>query len=167
MDLPADRGVRPDLLQGVSSLILRRNAATHLVRRARGGSLLEAAQFLGIKAGEHGVGFGTKLGKWARAQDNLHSFDIALDAIAADLEASPRIDYQHRRQCPADWTLPPAIWNHMVAQLQQQPGNRAIIDDWKRLAVSAYIWARASGSTTADSPAPGSDRRMITPTTAS
>ncbi|MEV8099671.1 hypothetical protein [Kitasatospora sp. NPDC085879] len=139
---------------GVSSLILRRNAATHLVRRARGGSLLEAAQFLGIKAGEHGVGFGTKLGKWARTQDNLHAFDIALDAIVADLEASPRIDYQHRRQCLADWTLPPAIWNHMVAQLQLWPGNRAIIDDRKRLAVSAYIWARVTQGEYFFSPCP-------------
>ncbi|MGA5704554.1 TniQ family protein [Peterkaempfera bronchialis] len=139
---------------GISSLILRRNAATHLVRRARGGSLHEAARFLGIKAGEHGIGFGTKLGRWTRAQDNLHAFELALDAIAADLEASPRIDYLHRRQCLADWTLTPAIWNHMIAQLQQWPGNRAITDDRKRLAVSAYIWARITQGEYFFSPCP-------------
>ncbi|MFE2729338.1 TniQ family protein [Kitasatospora sp. NPDC059327] len=139
---------------GVSSLILRRNAATHLVRRARGGSLHDAAQFLGIKVGEHGVGFGTKLGKWARAQDNLHAFELALDAIAANLEASPRIDYQRRRHCLARWTLTPATWNHMVAQLQKQPGNRAITDDRKRLAVSAYIWARVTQGEYFFSPCP-------------
>nr|WP_234326195.1 helix-turn-helix domain-containing protein [Streptomyces sp. NRRL S-495] len=137
-----------------SGLILRRNAATHLVQRARGGSLHEAAQFLGIKVGEHGVGFGTKLGKWARAQDNLHAFGTALDAIAADLEASPRTDYQHRRRSLTNWTLPPATWDRTLAQLRRWPGNRLITDDRKRLAVSAYIWARVTQGEYFFSPCP-------------
>jgi hypothetical protein len=79
---------------------------------------------------------------------------MAIDAIAADLESSPRIDYQRRRQALATWTLPPAAWTHMVDQLDIQPGNRAIVDDRKRLAVSAYIWAHVTQSEHHHSPCP-------------
>ncbi|MEU2074482.1 hypothetical protein [Streptomyces sp. NPDC013489] len=62
-----------------------------------------------------------------------------VDAIATDLEAAPRIDYRHRRQALFDWTLPADHWHDMLTRLTIPPGNRAITDDRKRLAVTAYI----------------------------
>ncbi|MET9618129.1 TniQ family protein [Kitasatospora indigofera] len=140
---------------GASQRLLRRTAATYLVRRARGGSLVEAARYLGIRIGPQGaIGFGGVIGRWIRAQDNLHAFEFAVDAIAAELEAAPKIDYQHRRRCLADWALPPSAWHRLVSQLQEQPGSRAITDDRKRLAVSAYLWAQATQGEYYFSPCP-------------
>ena len=51
-----------------SHKLLRRCAATHLVRRARGGSLNEAAQLLGITANAP-IGFGTQLNNRLRSGD--------------------------------------------------------------------------------------------------
>ncbi|MGW6917352.1 TniQ family protein [Kitasatospora sp. NPDC054939] len=140
---------------GASNRLLRRTAATYLVRRARGGSLVDAARFLGIRVGPQGaIGFGRDIGRWIRAQDNLHAFEFAVDAIAAELEATPEIDYERRRQCLAEWTLPRSAWHRMVSQLQEQPGSRAITNDRKRLAVSAYIWAQVTHGEYYFSPCP-------------
>ncbi len=81
-----------------------------------------------------------------------------VDAIATDLEASPRIEYQHSRQCLAGWTLTPAIWNHMVAQLQEWPGNQAITDDRKRRTVPALPLGPASPRTGTSSTLPSIHR---------
>ena len=148
----ADRHL--SVFTGISTRLLRRTAATCLVRRAQGRGLNEAAQFLGISTSDKSIGFGTVLSRWSRAQDNLHAFDMAVDAIAADLESSPRIDYQRRRQALATWTLPPAAWTHMVDRLDVQPGNRASTDARKRLAVSACIWARVTQGEHHRSPCP-------------
>ncbi len=83
----ADRHL--SVFTGISTRLLRRTAATYLVRRAQGRGLNEAAQFLGISTSDKSIGFGTVLSRWSRAQDNLHAFDMAVDAIAADLESSP------------------------------------------------------------------------------
>ncbi|WP_367140875.1 MULTISPECIES: TniQ family protein [Streptomyces] len=139
----ADRHLRG--FTGASERFLRRTAAAFLVRRARGGTLAEAVQYLGIRASaQGGVGFGTVIGRWSRSQDNLHAFELAVDAIADELVHAACIDYQHRRRTLADWALPPAAWSHMVDQLPIYPGNRAIADDRKRLAVTAYIWAHVT-----------------------
>ncbi|MFF0390502.1 TniQ family protein [Kitasatospora sp. NPDC004615] len=140
---------------GASQRLLRRTAATYLVRRARGGSLVEAARYLGIRIGPQGaIGFGGVIGRWIRSQDNLHAFEFAIDAIAAELETAPKIDYERRRRHLAQWTLPPSDWHRMMSQLQKQPGSRAITDDRKRLAVSAYIWAQATQGEYYFSPCP-------------
>ncbi|GAA1992801.1 hypothetical protein [Kitasatospora viridis] len=140
---------------GASQRLLRRTAATYLVRRARGGSLVDAARYLGIRIGPQGaIGFGGVIGRWIRAQDNLHAFEFAVDAIAAELEAAPKIDYERRRRYLADWALPSSDWHRMMSQLQKQPGSRAITDDRKRLAVSAYLWAQVTQGEYYFSPCP-------------
>ncbi|MGW1354891.1 TniQ family protein [Streptomyces sp. NPDC002409] len=139
---------------GASTRLLRRTAAAYLVRRASGGSLNEASQFLGISSSDKRIGFATVLGKWIRTQDNLHAFDSAVDAIATDLEAAPPIDYRRRRQALFNWTLPADHWHEMLARLTIPPGNGAITDDRKRLAVTGYIWARVTQGEIRLSPCP-------------
>jgi hypothetical protein len=139
---------------GASTRLLRRIAAACLVQRASGGSLNEASQFLGISSSDTRIGFATVLGKWIRTQDNLHAFDLAVDAIATHLEAAPRIDYRHRRQILFSWTLPADHWHDMLARLTVPPGSGAITDDRKRLAVTASIWARVTQGEIRLSPCP-------------
>ncbi|MEU4132122.1 hypothetical protein [Streptomyces wuyuanensis] len=71
-------------------------------------------------------------------------FEQALDAITAELLAGPTIDYQHRREVLATWTLDPESW-HILAQLPVLTSHlKPISDDRRRLAVSACIWTRAT-----------------------
>ncbi|MFG2803670.1 hypothetical protein [Streptomyces pseudovenezuelae] len=94
------------------------------------------------------------LGKWIRAQDNLHAFGLALDAIARELQSAPPVDYYRRRQALFTWTLPAEHWDAMLAQLLIPPSNDAITDDRKRLAFTTYIWARVTHGEFRLSPCP-------------
>lgn len=129
----------------ITPKMLRRNASVFLVRRARGGNLNEAAQFLGISAPGKLIGYSNKMNQYLRAHGKLHDFELALDAITDHLCRGRLIDYQRRREALTSWSLEPDIWQRMVAQLPALPGHRASIsDDRKRLAVSVYIWTRAT-----------------------
>ncbi|MGY5004334.1 hypothetical protein [Streptomyces griseus] len=125
--------------------MLRRSASVFLVRRARGGNLNEAAQFLGISAPGKAIGYGNKLTQYLRAHGKLHDFELALDAITDELREGPLIDYRQRREALNSWALEPAIWQRVVAQLPILPGHwTSISDDRKRPAVSVYIWIRVT-----------------------
>lgn len=128
----------------VTSKMRRRNASVFLVRRAQGGTLDEAAQFLGISTPGKTIGFATKLTHYLRANDLLHDFELALDAIAADLLANPLVDYQQRRTALHGWTLEPHAWQSMVRAIPVFGNRQPINDDRKRLAVSVYIWTRVT-----------------------
>lgn len=129
----------------ITPKMLRRSASVFLVRRARGGNLNEAAQFLGISAPGKLIGYGNKMNQYLRAQGKVHDFELALDAITDKLHEGPLIDYRQRREALNSWTLEPDVWQHMVAQLPILPGHQASIsNDRKRLAVSVYIWTRVT-----------------------
>ncbi|PAZ16491.1 hypothetical protein CLM62_07965 [Streptomyces sp. SA15] len=129
----------------VAPKMLRRSASVFLVRRARGGNINEAAQFLGISTPGKAIGYGNKLNQYLRAHGKLHDFELALDAITDELHEGPLIDYQQRREALSSWTLEPDIWQRMATHLPILPGHRtSISDDRKRLAVSVYIWTRVT-----------------------
>jgi hypothetical protein len=123
----------------------RRSASVFLVRRARGGSLDEAAQFLGINPQGKRNGYTQLLNRHLRTSGTARDFEQALDAITAELLGGPVIDYQRRREALATWTLEPENWQHILAQLPVLTSHRKpISDDRRRLAVSAYIWTRVT-----------------------
>ncbi|MFF9432071.1 hypothetical protein [Streptomyces sp. NPDC014746] len=123
----------------------RRTAAVFLVRRARGGGLDQAAQFLGINPENKRMGYTQLLNRRLRTSGKARDFEQALDAITAELLAGPVIDYQHRREALATWTLEPETWQHMLTRLSDLTSHRKpISDDRRRLAVSAYIWTRVT-----------------------
>ncbi|MFF3733307.1 TniQ family protein [Streptomyces sp. NPDC002476] len=123
----------------------RRAAAVFLVRRARGGGLDQAAQFLGINPEGKRMGYTQLLNRRLRTSGKARDFEQALDAITAELLAGPAIDYQHRREALATWTLEPENWQHILTQLPDLTSHRKpLSDDRRRLAVSAYIWTRVT-----------------------
>jgi hypothetical protein len=118
----------------------RRAAAVFLVRRSRGGSLDEAAQFLGINPANKRLGYTQLLNRHLRTSGTARAFEQALDAITAELLAGPAVDYQHRREAFATWTLEPENWQHILTQLPDLTSHRKpLSDDRRRLAVSAYM----------------------------
>jgi hypothetical protein len=139
---------------GLSAKTLRRGAAAFLVRRALGGGLDAAARFLGINPHDRHVAFGSRITRWVRSQGDPHAFELALDGIAAELRAADRVDYQRRRQALARWTLPQDTWEKLLAQLDRQPGDAAITDDRKRLAVTVYIWTQVTQGESEFAPCP-------------
>lgn len=123
----------------------RRAAAVFLVRRARGGGLDKAAQFLGINPENKRLGYTQLLNRRLRTSGTARDFEQALDAITAELLEGPAIDYQHRREVLATWTLEPENWQHMLTWLPGLTSHRKpLSDDRRRLAVSAYIWTRVT-----------------------
>jgi hypothetical protein len=148
----ADRHLEP-FTDGTSKAALRRTASAYLVRRALGKSIIDAAQFLAL--GIAGTGMTTRISAQVRRQGrNPDAFERALDAITADLTASPLIDYQHRRDRLADWALPPDTWQEISGQLKRGPSPRYISDDRARLAFTAYIWTQVTCGETRFAPCP-------------
>ncbi|MFH8873631.1 TniQ family protein [Streptomyces griseus] len=132
-------------LSAIAPKMRRRSASVFLARRARGGSLDEAAQFLGINPQGKRNGYTQLLNRHLRASGTARDFEQALDAITAELLAGPVTDYQHRREALTTWTLETENWQHVLAQLPVLTSNRKpISDDRRRLAVSAYIWTRVT-----------------------
>jgi hypothetical protein len=132
-------------LSDITPKMRRRTASVFLVRRARGGGLNEAAQFLGISTPDRMIGCTRLLNRHLRTRGTARDFEQALDAITAELLAGPVIDYQRRRAVLASWTLEPENWQHMLTQLPVLTNRRKpISDDRRRLVVSACIWTRVT-----------------------
>lgn len=123
----------------------RRAASVFLVRRARGGGLDKAAQFLGINPENKRLGYTQLLNRRLRTSGMARDFEQALDAITAELLEGSTIDYQHRREALATWALEPENWRRMLTRLPDLTSHRKpLSDDRRRLAVSAYIWTRVT-----------------------
>ncbi|MFD7549680.1 TniQ family protein [Streptomyces sp. NPDC059816] len=132
--------------------VLRRTTSAFLVRRALGKTIVDAAEFLGL--GIDGKGLGSPITSWARRQGTPEAYERALDAIAAELTSAPLINYRHRREHLADWTLPPDSWHQIAARLERRRSPRYVSDDRARLAVTAYIWTRVTHGETQFAPCP-------------
>ncbi len=123
----------------------RRSASVFLVPARTRQQPRQAAQFLGINPQGKRNGYTQLLNRHLRTSGTARDFEQALDAITAELLAGPTIDYQHRREALAIWTLEPENWQRILAQLPVLTSHRKpISDDRRRLAVSAYIWTRAT-----------------------
>jgi hypothetical protein len=125
-----------------SSTSMRRTGAVLLVQWAAGGSMGDAADFLGINptGGQHAP----STGLCQRVRDHGSGrFTTALENLARTLDAaSGLIDYRHRRQVLQEWSLGLDTWQEIIDRLPPVPGPfQPHLDDRKRQEASAVIWA--------------------------
>jgi hypothetical protein len=124
---------------GGNTRLLRRAAALRLVQISAGGSLAEAAAFLGIddrylKASPGSAAF---------AGDPAE-FRLAVHALARQLSTTTGLtDYKHRRDALQDWCIDPAAWQDIISQLPPTKGPfQPELSDCKRQFASEAVWAR-------------------------
>ena len=123
---------------GGNTRLLRRAAALRLVQIAAGGSLAEAAAFLGIdhrylKASPGSAAF----------TDDPAEFRLAVHALARQLSTTPGlINYKHRRDALQDWRIDPAAWQDIIIRLPPTKGPfQPELSDCKRQFASEAVWA--------------------------
>jgi len=119
--------------------LLRRAAALRLVQMSAGGSLAEAAAFLGI---DHRY-LKASPGSAAFTSDPAQ-FRLAVHALARQLSATPGlINYKHRRDALRNWCIDPAAWQDIISQLPPTKGPfQPELSDCKRQFASEAVWAR-------------------------
>lgn len=130
------------LARGSVAKVARRLAAATLVQWAIGGSLGDAAHYLGINPAK-GQYAPTKNLAQHLVELEPGRFTQALHDIAQQLDAATsRTDYHHRRQALKHWSLTPGEWAEIIDRLPPVPGPvQPVLDDRKRQEASAYIWA--------------------------
>ncbi|MFE1956553.1 TniQ family protein [Streptomyces sp. NPDC059479] len=128
---------------GLDARIIRRTAAIRLTQLALGGSLKQAAQFLGFGNDQRSA---ASVHRWAAAQTDPFAFDEALNDLANKLDDDPApTNYRQRRDVLRNWALDQQIWHEMVAALPLIPGNQPSYDDRKRQAASVFVWTHVTG----------------------
>ncbi len=129
-------------LTGTAPKLLRRTAAVRLVQWARGGSLGDAAEYLGINPGKLQFKLNNDFQKWLHEPGNTRAVTAALHNLAANLSTARRlIDYERHRDALRDWALDEMTWQHITASLPPIPGpNQPVTADRKRQDASVYIW---------------------------
>ncbi|MFF3467800.1 hypothetical protein ACWCQN_45615 [Streptomyces sp. NPDC001984] len=86
------------------------------------------------------------------------AFEAALNNIEGELHHRPT-DYEHRRQALKDWASPPKTWLADIIQPHPQLQHGTFeTGDRKRLACSAYVWARVTQGEYSFAPTPCADR---------
>ncbi|MFD5589500.1 hypothetical protein ACFWII_37640 [Streptomyces sp. NPDC127063] len=128
---------------GSASKIVRRTAAVRLVQWAMGGSLDDAAKFLGIPLIQTSS-FSGRDARWPlRSGCDPVEFDKALRALASELHSprQPLIDYRRRRHALHEWVISPDAWNALLQGLHRPLHATQIgLGDRKRQAASVYVW---------------------------
>jgi hypothetical protein len=135
---------------------IRRAGAILLVRRASGGSLFEAARFLGVPFSErdpHSLPLGLR---HCLREHGSDGFTAALGDLADQLDAtSGLVDYQRRRWALREWCLDRDTWQAIVGRLPAHTiGKRPDISDRKRQEASVYIWTRITQGEPRNAPRP-------------
>jgi len=123
----------------------RRIAAATLVQRTAGGSIGDAARYLGFNPGGGQYAPTKDLARWLAALEPGR-FTQALREMALRLDqASSLVNYQHRRHLLRDWALTTQEWNDITSRLPPVPGPvQPVLDDRKQQEASAFIWARVT-----------------------
>lgn len=123
----------------------RRIAAATLVQWAAGGSIGDAAHYLGFNPRGGQYAPTSDLARWLAAL-GPGRFTRALRELALRLDRTRGlVNYQHRRQALRGWALATREWDHIVSRLPPVPGPvQPILDDRKRQESSAFIWARVT-----------------------
>ena len=81
-----------------------------------GGSLAEAAAFLGIEHRYLKASPGS-----AAFTDDPAEFRLAVHALARQLSATPGlVNYKHRRDALQDWCIDPATWQEIITGFPRQ-----------------------------------------------
>lgn len=128
------------------SKILRRAAAATLVQWSAGGSLGDAADYLGINPNGGQYAFTKDLYQWLDNDPARICFTTALKNLAAELDtAAVLVDYRRRRDALHAWSLDEDAWVEIINLLPPVPGPvQPTLDDRKRQEASAFIWARVT-----------------------
>lgn len=133
-------------------MFTRRTAVLRLVQMVAGGSLGEAAAFLGIATalaafqGRIYSGAG-HVHSGARQQPDPLGFETALTATACELDdpATPLVNYQHRRRALENWSIDKGTWTALAGRLPPVPGpQRPELGDRKRQLASVYVWVQVT-----------------------
>ncbi|MGH3185157.1 MAG: hypothetical protein ACRDOE_25070, partial [Streptosporangiaceae bacterium] len=124
---------------GGNTRLLRRAAALRLVQISAGGSLAEAAAFLGIDHRYLAASPGS-----AAFADGPAEFRLAVHALARQLSAAPDLaDYKHRRDVLRTWCIDPAEWQDIISLLPRTKGPfQPELSDCKRQFATEAAWAR-------------------------
>ena len=150
-------------VEGIPPRLIRRIASARLVQMIAGGSLAEAADFLGIPTdvgpARHRTCDSHGILKWARSRPDPGEFDAALEQIAAEIGAAGHlVDYRHRRDALRTWAIDPQDWQEMLhrnqAELERHPpGER------ERQWASVIVWAEITQGERILAPRPVRDRQ--------
>jgi hypothetical protein len=149
-------------LDGVSPRLARRTAALRLVQIIAGGSLSEAAEFLGISSG---------YGPWRRGGGRVYSaaglarsgarqqpdplgFEAGLKSLTRELSnpGTPLVNYQRRRQALETWSIDEDTWPGLAARRSLM--SRPETGDRKRQIASVYVWVRVTSGEPCFAPRP-------------
>jgi hypothetical protein len=124
---------------------MRRAGAVLLVQWAAGGSMGDAAGFLGIRLTKQQHTLAPTFSQWLRRHGSA-GFTAALHELARELDATPNLtDYRQRRQALQAWALDPITWRAITARLPPVPGPvQPVLDDRKRQEASAFVWAHVT-----------------------
>jgi hypothetical protein len=119
----------------------RRFAAATLVQWAAGGSVGDAAHYLGFNPKGRQYAPTNDLARWL-ANLGPDRFTRALHNLAHQLDTAKNPpDYQRRRSALQHWSLTPEEWNEIISQLPPVPGPiRPVLGDRKRQEASVFIW---------------------------
>jgi hypothetical protein len=99
--------------------------AIHLLQQINGGSLGDAADYLGFPTTRDARNFRTHplcafARRWARKHGGIHEFEMAITALANEFgQQNPLIDYRHRRLALQDWTIPADHWHTLTESTPQ------------------------------------------------
>lgn len=151
-------------LADVSPRFIRRTAALRLVQMAAGGSLGEAAGFLGIAStdatwsGKSRIYTVTgRVHTAARQQADPLGFETALQALARELDdpATPLVNYQKRREALETWCISEETWAGLTARLPHVPDSRRPdFGDCQRQVASIYVWVQLTSGEHSFAPRP-------------
>jgi len=138
----------------VSPLLARRTASLSLVQMTAGGSLDEAAQFLGMSPSYgkfrrpvRASSFAGAVHSAASRQSGPRSFEAGLTSLAGELSdpATPLVDYQRRRQALEAWSIGEDAWADITSRLPPATVPRSpATADGKRQVASVYVWTRVT-----------------------
>src|ERR1035441_69172 len=135
-------------------MFTRRTAMLRLVQMVAGGSLGEAAGFLGLAAtdttwlrkGRIYTGAG-HVHSHAKKQPDPLGFEAALNATGAEFDepATLLTNYQQRRQALKNWSIDEDTWKALTARHPPIPGpQRPELGDRKRQIASIYVWVQVT-----------------------
>lgn len=137
----------------ISPVLARRTAALRLVQMTAGGSLAEAAHYLGISAGD---GSRTTEGRTYSSAGTIHSearqqtdpsgFEAGLRSLARELSdpGTPLANYQRRRQALENWAIDKPAWDALIDRLPDAAFSRTDLGDRRRQIASFYVWVRVT-----------------------